>query len=645
MQINFNKQAGQRILEIGCGDQRHPEADCAVDSRKLPCVDFVVDLNLPFDEAHGQAIGSGEFDAVLSRYSLEHVSWRNFRGLLKEICRVLKPGGKLVAITANLFEQAKMFVERCEAGDFDDRWVCQIFGDQNYGPGDDGKAWLGNAHFVGWHPTKLETMLREAGFAGIKLTPLPEWKGDLVVEAMKSFHPGDWTKTKDGTEGVVIAVTDPGLMVKSGVEADPNNTERWKEFNAAIAAEEKKEEEPPRPPQLPMETTEQRAALFGRKYFDGGPFYGPPLGCWDTPHNAIVARRVLDRLPKSVLELGCGRGYVLKRLQDAGIHAAGMDISKHAQMTRACDYVTLWDACQIHWGPSIQGPWPIGHFDMTFSLNFWEYIPEEFVPVIAAEMERCCQRGLHGISFDAHSTDKAQATIRDRRWWKSKLPRTHEIVDARELRDGPIPEDVLKGDGRCKVAIGTFITMSHYGWINVDTHDLAGFAQSAGFNYLRHDVRQGLPFGTQTVDLIAASHFLEHLNYNDGLQFLRECRRVLKPTGAIRLAVPNSLSLAEFYADSETMGDLSQFDEISNGCANRKTAAGKLWETLMAGGHQALYDWDTLHAALNDAGFKAICAGFRQPGFDHDGCRQILRETVDVGVSHSLFAAAIPAIG
>lgn len=54
-----------------------------------------------------------------------------------------------------------------------------------------------------------------------------------------------------------------------------------------------------------------------------------------------------------------------------------------------------------------------------------------------------------------------------------------------------------------------------------------------------HDLRHGIPFGDGTVDIVYASHVLEHLTRNVGREFLREIYRVLKPGGIVRIVVPD----------------------------------------------------------------------------------------------------------
>ena len=78
------------------------------------------------------------------------------------------------------------------------------------------------------------------------------------------------------------------------------------------------------------------------------------------------------------------------------------------------------------------------------------------------------------------------------------------------------------------------------GWINVDL-----FGPGAD---LRLDLREPLPFSSNTITEIYTEHFFEHLDYpnvldslgwnletpnapSEALLFLRECRRVLAPGG------------------------------------------------------------------------------------------------------------------
>src|SRR4051812_16965021 len=70
------------------------------------------------------------------------------------------------------------------------------------------------------------------------------------------------------------------------------------------------------------------------------------------------------------------------------------------------------------------------------------------------------------------------------------------------------------------------------GWVNCDAKDLPGVD-------LRCDLRSGLALGADYADYVAAIHILQDLAYAEIVPALREIRRVLKPGGVLRLAVPD----------------------------------------------------------------------------------------------------------
>ena len=121
------------------------------------------------------------------------------------------------------------------------------------------------------------------------------------------------------------------------------------------------------------------------------------------------------------------------------------------------------------------------------------------------------------------------------------------------------------------------------GWINIDNQGLPGVDQVL-------DVRKGLPFAD--VECVYAEHFLEHLGLEDGLAFLAECRRVLRPGGILRLSTPNlDWVLLTHYRGPQIADDEARED------AFRLNRAFHGW------GHQFLYNRATLASALKAAGF------------------------------------------
>ena len=68
------------------------------------------------------------------------------------------------------------------------------------------------------------------------------------------------------------------------------------------------------------------------------------------------------------------------------------------------------------------------------------------------------------------------------------------------------------------------------GWITID---LVGAD-------LSYDLRNGIPFLSDSVDRIYTSHMLEHIPYRELVIFLNECHRVLKDGGELSVCVPNT---------------------------------------------------------------------------------------------------------
>jgi predicted SAM-dependent methyltransferase len=71
-------------------------------------------------------------------------------------------------------------------------------------------------------------------------------------------------------------------------------------------------------------------------------------------------------------------------------------------------------------------------------------------------------------------------------------------------------------------------------------------------NIICWDLRKGIPFESDTFDVVYHSHFLEHLDRRDAPGFLEECRRVLRPNGIIRVVVPDLQVLCRRCVNSYT---------------------------------------------------------------------------------------------
>jgi predicted SAM-dependent methyltransferase len=131
------------------------------------------------------------------------------------------------------------------------------------------------------------------------------------------------------------------------------------------------------------------------------------------------------------------------------------------------------------------------------------------------------------------------------------------------------------------------------GWVNIDG------------NFMHHpnmwlDVRYGLPFRDESVKVIYSCHFFEHLYLGELKGLLAECRRVLRPDGGIRVAVPNLQSAIIAYEQRRK-------DWFSGFPASFKSLGGQFFNEMLCGDqHRLMFDHDFLAEVLTDAGFSTV---------------------------------------
>lgn len=104
---------------------------------------------------------------------------------------------------------------------------------------------------------------------------------------------------------------------------------------------------------------------------------------WDRRHLATTVR-LLDPGPgERILEVGCGRGHLTKRLQDLGAEAVGIDANpRAAEMAVARD---------IHAMRAEALDFPDGYFDKLVSVHAIEHIPA--IEQALSEMARVLRPG------------------------------------------------------------------------------------------------------------------------------------------------------------------------------------------------------------------------------------------------------------
>lgn len=130
------------------------------------------------------------------------------------------------------------------------------------------------------------------------------------------------------------------------------------------------------------------------------------------------------------------------------------------------------------------------------------------------------------------------------------------------------------------------------------------------------DLRKSLPFPDHSFQGVYSSHVLEHLYRDEALALLKEIKRVLVPNGLIRIVVPDMRSFVEAYVNAlekQETSDRLPADELNYLLHLRPSRAPQLdfWQKLRyqsrdMGIHKWMYDIDSLHALVRDAGYVEI---------------------------------------
>ncbi len=83
-------------------------------------------------------------------------------------------------------------------------------------------------------------------------------------------------------------------------------------------------------------------------------------------------------------------------------------------------------------------------------------------------------------------------------------------------------------------------TTFHHDWTNID------FVSTSKY-VLPFNLLMGIPQPDNTFEVVYHSHVLEHFPKEKAIDFIKECYRVLKPNGIIRIAIPDLEKIAINY--------------------------------------------------------------------------------------------------
>jgi predicted SAM-dependent methyltransferase len=138
------------------------------------------------------------------------------------------------------------------------------------------------------------------------------------------------------------------------------------------------------------------------------------------------------------------------------------------------------------------------------------------------------------------------------------------------------------------------------GFLNLDLHVLHP-------EVIAWDCRWDLPFADGVVAGIRVEHFLEHLETREELPaFLRDCWRVLRPRGVLRVIVPDAERFLRAYCRGDHSGfrELGVSDPFPSDLPTRMDVVNHVFHQWHE--HRWAYDFETLAHRLHACGFAEV---------------------------------------
>jgi ubiquinone/menaquinone biosynthesis C-methylase UbiE len=188
-----------------------------------------------------------------------------------------------------------------------------------------------------------------------------------------------------------------------------------------------------------------------------------------------------------------------------------------------------------------------------------------------------------------------------------------------------------------KLNLGSFVDTIGYGWINIDILAVQQHIPQ-DHKFRQWDLRRGIPYPDSSVDLVRASHLIEHFTLEEAHSLCREIYRVLKPGGFARILTPDARLILKHYLNN----DMTYFNQIQPPeYILAPTEGEKLSRILFSGdySHKAVYDFGMLKSFLHQAGFELGKVYLVGAGFSWSPAMQ--QEAPDQHIEVSLIVEAI----
>lgn len=159
----------------------------------------------------------------------------------------------------------------------------------------------------------------------------------------------------------------------------------------------------------------------------------------------------------------------------------------------------------------------------------------------------------------------------------------------------------LNGNPVRKLQIGSGSNLLP-GWLNTTLYPFA-----PGSVYL--NACAPFPIPDNSLDYVFSEHVIEHLEFEDAARMLRECHRILRGGGRIRIATPDLEKIIALYTQPEAEAQQGYIRWIMDNFrphVGEYSPAHVINQSFHGWRHKFVYDETALVNALREAGFVGV---------------------------------------
>jgi predicted SAM-dependent methyltransferase len=132
-----------------------------------------------------------------------------------------------------------------------------------------------------------------------------------------------------------------------------------------------------------------------------------------------------------------------------------------------------------------------------------------------------------------------------------------------------------------------------------------------GTKVLHYDLAYGIPFQDASVPAVYSSHFFEHIAKKDAERLLKECFRVMKPGGMIRIVVPSLETEVKKMREA-----VEQYGGGDVKAVQQYLTSNIIGYNNAYNNHRWMYNFDEMREVLMGAGFTDVTERtFREGAF------------------------------